>query len=330
MVVAGKPLPLLLLLWCSALLVLSTPAVSATQQYKELTLGGSSYISLHEWSRRWGLSFEWQRQNKIVYVSSKWTKLIFNVPSKKASINGRSLWLCSPILEHRGALYISEMDVQKTLEPILSPPKLPKGDRIRTIAIAPGHGGKDPGNMVNQHQEKTYTLALAKTLKQELIARGFKVVMTRESDQFIDLAPQAAIARKAGADLFVSVHYNAVADVDPKGVETFALTPAGAISTNGGTPSRRSPGNKYDSHNLLLAYQVHRSVLQKTNFEDRGIRRAQFMVLRELHMPGILFEGGFMSNPSDAKKIFSAAHRKIVARAIADGIVNFKNLVERK
>jgi N-acetylmuramoyl-L-alanine amidase len=204
-----------------------------------------------------------------------------------------------------------------------------KGQRVKTIVIAAGHGGKDPGNMVNRNQEKTYTLLLAKALKQELVARGFKVVMTRDDDTFVDLEPQAVIARRAKADLFVSVHYNAVADVAPKGVETFSLTPAGAISTNGGTPSRGAAGNRYDSHNMLLAYQVHKAMLRRTDYEDRGIRRAQFMVLRELHMPGILVEGGFMSNPSDARKIYSAAHRKIMARAIAEGIVTYKGLVER-
>ena len=108
------------------------------------------------------------------------------------------------------------------------------------------------------------------------------------------------------------------------------MTPAGAISTNGGNPSPRSRGNKNDSLNLLLGYQVHKSLLQNTDFEDRGVRRAGFMVLREIDMPGILIEGGFMSNPTDAKKIYSSAHRKIVARAVADGVLNFKRLVERK
>jgi N-acetylmuramoyl-L-alanine amidase len=81
---------------------------------------------------------------------------------------------------------------------------------------------------------------------------------------------------------------------------------------------------------MLLAQQVHKSILRRTDFEDRGIRRASFMVLRHLNMPGILVEGGFMSNPSDAKKIFSSEHRKIVARAIAEGIANYRTLVERK
>ena len=297
---------------------------------KRIDLGPGTYVSLNDWARQKGFTVDWDRENKLAQVNSKWTKLTFNVTSKKASINGLSLWLCSAVLEHRDALYISERDIYKTIHPILYPEKLAKGKRVKTVAIAPGHGGKDPGNMVNREQEKKYTLLLAKALKQELIAHGFKVVMTRETDTFIDLEPQAQIARRAKADLFVTVHYNAVADVSPKGVETFALTPAGAISTNGGTPNQRSDGNKNDAFNMLLAQQVHKSILRRTDFEDRGIRRASFMVLRHLNMPGILVEGGFMSNPSDAKKIYSTEHRKIVARAIAEGIVNYRSLVERQ
>jgi N-acetylmuramoyl-L-alanine amidase len=306
----------------------SQSPVQAAKPLKEVRLGPGTYVSLHEWARQRNFSFNWDKANKEVHVNSRWTKMTFNVSSKRASINGLMIWLCSAVLEHRGAIYISERDVEKTIHPILYADKLPKGKKIRTIAIAPGHGGKDPGNMVNKEQEKEYTLLLAKALKQELIARGFKVVMTRETDKFVDLEPQAAFAKRAKADLFITVHYNAVADVDPKGLETFALTPAGAISTNGGTPSPWSAGNKYDSSNMLLAYHVHQAMLQKSDFEDRGIRRAGFMVLRHLHMPGILIEGGFMSNPSDAKKIFSSAHRKVFARSIADGIVVYKRKVE--
>ena len=300
----------------------------AAEKLQQVRLGPGTYVSLEQWGRQWGLTMDWDQPNKVVHLNSRWTKLVFNVSSKKASLNGTSIWLSSSVLEHNGRLYISEQDISKTLQPVLAPEKLSKGKRIRTIAIAAGHGGKDPGNMVKQEEEKKYTLLLAKALKHELTSRGFKVVMTRETDTFIDLEPQAAIARKAKADLFITVHYNAVDDSDPKGIETFALTPAGAISTNGGTPNQRSDGNRQDSYNMLLAYQVHKSMLKETDFEDRGIRRAGFMVLRHLNMPGILIEGGFMSNPSDAKKIYSSEQRKVMARAIAEGIVQYRKVVE--
>jgi N-acetylmuramoyl-L-alanine amidase len=304
-------------------------AAATAEKLKVVTLHGTRHFSLHQWARIKGFTLDWDKPNKIVHVRNTWAKLSFQANSKRASCNESTLWLCSSVLVSNDALYISERDVYKTLHPILFPEKLPKGKHVKTVVIAAGHGGKDPGNMVNREQEKKYTLLLAKELKDALAASGFKVIMTRESDKFIDLEPQAVIANRARADLFITVHYNAVADINPKGIETFCLTPAGAVATNGGTPSPRSPGNKFDSFNALLAYQVHKHILRSTDFEDRGIRRAGFLVLRHLEMPGILIEGGFMSNPADAKKIYSAAHRKTVARAIADAVLTYKRLVER-
>ena len=80
---------------------------------------------------------------------------------------------------------------------------------------------------------------------------------------------------------------------------------------------------------MLLAQQVHKSLVQNTEFADRGIKRAAFQVLREITMPGILIEGGFMSNPFDAQKIYHPVHRRKAARAITDGILAYKRLVER-
>jgi len=119
------------------------------------------------------------------------------------------------------------------------------------------------------------------------MAAGFKVLLTRESDVFVDLGEQAARANRTGADLFINLHYNAAVEVDANGVETYCLTPAGATSTNGGSPTPRSPGHRQDNFNPLLAYQIHKALTGNCNFQDRGIRRAAFQVLREINMPGV-------------------------------------------
>ena len=106
---------------------------------------------------------------------------------------------------------------------------------------------------------------------------------------------------------------------------------AGTTPTNGGSePSHRSPGNKYDSSNALLAYHVQHSIMKSLDHVDRGLRRAGFLVLREVSMPGILIEGGFMTNPGEASTIYDAKHRRQMAQAIADGVLAYKRLAERK
>lgn len=304
--------------------------LQARETLPVVPLFGDRYVPLDRWASAKGFSFRWDKAGKTVSATNRWAKLLFSVNSKKASINGLTIWLSNPVQPSGTSVYISERDVLKTLHPILYPDKLPKGRAIRTVMIAAGHGGRDPGYQLNKEQEKKYTLLMAKAVREALIASGFKVQMTRESDVYIHPEQQATLANRAQADLFITLHYNASSEITPAGVETFCLTPAGALSTNGGAPSPRSPGNSQDPFNVHLAYQVQKSILANSGFADRGLRRAGFLVLREITMPGILIEGGFLSNPADAKKILSATHRKTMARAIADGVLAFKRLVERK
>jgi N-acetylmuramoyl-L-alanine amidase len=313
--------------------LLFTPLCSAARpaaRLETVPIHGDRYVPIKGWAESKGFSFGWDVPSKAVTASNRWARLSFVVNSKKASINGLNVWLSSAVIPNGNGVYLAERDLQKLILPILYPEKLPVGKKIKTIAVAAGHGGKDPGYQINRQQEKKFTLLMAKALKDALTAAGFKVIMTRETDVFVDLEEQAARANRAKADLFITLHYNAAAEIDAKGLETYCLTPAGAISTNGGSPMGRSPGHKQDSLNSLLAYQLHRSLIQNAGLEDRGIRRAGFVVLRNITMPGVLIEGGFLSNPGDAEKICSANDRRTAARAIVDGIMSFKRLVERK
>jgi len=306
------------------------PAPGAAEKLESFTVSGEKYISLPSWAKSRSFTFRWDQPAKLIHLTNRWARITFNLNSKKAALNGTTLWLSHPVLARSSGVGISDRDLQKTLLPILYPEKLPAGRSIRTIMLAAGHGGKDPGYQINQHQEKKYTLLMAQALKQSLAAAGFRVLMTRETDLYIHPEQQAAKASRAKADLFITLHYNAISDTAPNGIETYALTPPGAIATNGGTPSPRSPGNKFDAHNALLAYQAQKFLLQNTQFEDRGLRRAGFLVLRELTMPGILIEGGFLSNPADARRILSASERKKAAQAITDAVLAFKRQVERQ
>ncbi len=303
---------------------------AAPERLQTFSVRGETHVSLEQWARSKDFSFNWDRANKIVYLNSRWAKLSFFVNSKKATYNGLSLWLSTPVTPSGNTVLISQRDLDKTILPILYPAKMTKGRSIRTIMIAAGHGGKDPGYQINKEQEKKYTLLMAKALKDALASAGFRVVMTRETDVFIDLPQQAAHANRVGADLFINLHYNAAVETEASGVETYCLTPAGATSTNGGSPTPRSVGHRQDQFNPLLAYHIHKALTSTCAFPDRGLRRAAFQVLREINMPGVLIEGGFLSNAQDAAKITNPAQRRMVARAIVDGILSYKRMVERK
>ena len=204
-----------------------------------------------------------------------------------------------------------------------------------TICLDPGHGGKDTGNHVGfgffGHSEKTYTLALALELRDQLRRAGFKVVLTRSSDNFVELPARPAVANRSGADLFVSLHFNAAqaGKNEVSGPETYCITPVGAASSNAqgeGGNYGITTANRFENQSLLLAYRMERSLVQNLGVTDRGVRRARFAVLRDAAMPAILIEGGYMTHPTEGKRIFDAAYRRQMAAAIVKGILAYQKL----
>ena len=105
------------------------------------------------------------------------------------------------------------------------------------------------------------------------------------------------------------------------------LTPAGAPSTNAGGEGGGAgwfAGNRFNDQNMLLAYQVQKALARQLGIEDRGVHRARFAVLRDAVMPAVLIEAGFMSHPTEGRKIFSASYRREIARAIVEGIMSYR------
>jgi len=307
----------------------STDAASYTTRIRD-----SSYVRLSEWARWQGLELRWLKRDESLHLAKSGLKLQFEVGSREASFNGVQLWLLLPLATHNGDIYISQLDIDSTFRPLLSPPRGEHGKKVRTICLDAGHGGKDPGNRVTGGQEKEFLLRLTLELRDQLEKAGFNVVLTRSTDRFLELSERATVARRAGADLFLSLHFNAAVDgrANARGSEVYALTPAGAASTNArgeGANAGAFPGNRSDERNLLLAFQIQKSLTSKLGSEDRGVRRARFEVLREATMPAVLIEAGFLSHPVEGRKILTGEYRRQMARAIVAGVQSYKRLVER-
>lgn len=297
-------------------------------------VSGREYIRLNDWARANKFTVRWIRPGKTIQLSNHLAKIVLSVDPRtdrsKAIVNDVEVSLAFAMYYSKGVAYISQLDISNTLSPLLSPPKNARGIRIKTICIDPGHGGKDPGYLVNGHHEETYTLLMARELQDVLQDAGFKVVLTRTKDTYVELETRPELARKHKADLFISLHFNAFPrSTAVKGIETYCITPAGAYSSNSGGKgnTRWVRGNQNTEKNMLFAYQVQRSLVKNFGAEDRGVKRARFKVLADAAMPAILIEGGFMSNPTDGKHIFSSTYRKKMARAIKDGILAYKKAV---
>ena len=302
-------------------------AHAALRNLEHVMISGSDYVRLSEWGESAGCTMKWNKSGGEIDVTGPSARLNFSIDSRRAEISGVSVWLSLPVVNRSGVPLISLEDVRSTIEPVIAPHK--SETHVQTVCLDPGHGGKDTGKAQGHNYEKKYTLLLARETADLLQEQGFKVVMTRSNDQAVELPDRPQLAERRGADLFVSMHYNA-ADAGVHGVEVFCLAPPGMNSSDdGGGKSNHpaEPGNAQDGRNVLLAYQVQKSITRSLPLEDLGLKRSHFEVLRLAHMPAILIEGGFLSNPADARNIYDSAFRKRMARAIADGIVAYKRAI---
>jgi N-acetylmuramoyl-L-alanine amidase len=305
-----------------------------------ISINGQNYVSLADWARGNSFyGFTLNRGDEIV-LTNRTARLVFDVDSEQAEINGVEVRLSFPVANAKGAPLITQFDLDKTVRPLLFPSRYVEPKKITTICLDPGHGGKDTGNRVSGffwHNEKTYTLMLAFELRNQLKKLGFNIILTRSKDVYVDLPARPALANQSGADLFISLHFNAaqVGKNEVAGPETYCITPIGASSSNAhgegsefGSAIGASPttANHCENKSLLLAYQMEKSLVENLNADDRGVRRARFAVLRDAAMPAILIEGGYMTNPTEGKKIYDSTYRRQMAAAIVKGIVAYQKL----
>lgn len=240
------------------------------------------------------------------------------------------------------------------VSPVQSVAKIPApssgGKRDIVIAIDAGHGGEDPGALgPGGLHEKNITLAIARELQRQINQmKGFRAELTRTGDYFIPLRGRTAIARKKGADLFVSIHADAAPSRSAFGASVFALSDRGATSETArwlADTENRSDliggdgGVNLDDKDKMLAgvlldlsmtatmsssldvgHKVLTNVGRVTSLHKRRVEQAGFMVLKSPDIPSILVETGFISNPSESQKLASSSHQQALARSIAGGV----------
>ncbi len=293
-----------------------------------MLLGGIDYLSVNDFAHRYGLTFAWVQRYKRVGLTRGNARIEFEIDAREASVNGCRVFMGEPIREYRHGLYLSRIDADHFIGPMIEP--LPPRPPLRVIALDAGHGGKDTGK-VNEHFkvfEKTFALDVVERLKPLLESAGYRVVLTRNSDRFVELEDRPAIAERAHADLFVSIHFNSAPD-RVTGIEIFSLTPQGQFSTDDNRREAKdeaavfNPGNRNDPYNSRLAYEMQREMLADLKIPDRGHKRQRWKVLRLALCPAILIEGGYLSNDDETRKIMTPAYRQEIAEAVAKGIERY-------
>jgi N-acetylmuramoyl-L-alanine amidase len=224
---------------------------------------------------------------------------------------------------------IHRLDVIKTIQPLAFGAPINCTRTNLTIVLDPGHGGEDSGttSCLGRGYEKEFTLDWARRVGRVLATNGWHVFYTRTNDTEMSLSERIAFAEAHQADLFVSLHFNSAGPSgEQAGLETYCLTPTGMPSslTRGFDDDLGSvfPNNAFDAQNLQFALRMHRALLQVNGKRDRGVRRARFLgVLRGQHCPAVLVEGGYLSNPQEARRIADPWYRQKLAEALAQALL---------
>ncbi|NLG08659.1 MAG: hypothetical protein GX560_05325 [Deinococcales bacterium] len=218
-------------------------------------------------------------------------------------------------------------------------------EQRQVVVIDAGHGGHDPGASSRYATEKWVVLSVALKLKALLEREGIEVILTRGDDTFLTLQ-QRSLFSSSDRNVFVSIHANAAHSASAHGIETFVfgepLEPGmieRAIRENGGgaegealTAEARRVATDLAGDILReaqlnfsrsLAESVQRHLVSATGAADRGVRSNLFYVIRNARIPAILVELGFVSNPEEGRKLATEAYQQTLARALADGVLEF-------
>ncbi len=222
-------------------------------------------------------------------------------------------------------------------------PARPQATRARkTIVLDPGHGGKDPGAIgISGTYEKHVALATAQQLAQELRATGrYQITLTRQDDTFIPLDDRVAFARAHGADLFISMHADALMDPSVRGASVYTLASRASDAQSAALAARENAADRYAGTGLkavspqvaeILASLVRHETraasarMQQTIVTSFGgdipmlenpARHAAFEVLKSAEIPSVLVEMGFMSNRHDEAALRQPGHRATIVLAL--------------
>jgi N-acetylmuramoyl-L-alanine amidase len=321
---------------CCILAILCLPAGLAEASWQIRTLGGRDYVPLTQVANFYKMRLVSRGERGVSLVSDT-RRMDFNRGSREARIDGVKHWLSFPIIGFGGRLYLSRMDLSKTVDPAMRPHKIPGLQPARTVLIDPGHGGHDRGAVNRWGTEKAYNLAIALEVQRRLREAGLRAELTRSTDRFIPLEMRPAMARRLGeGTIFVSIHCNASGQSSSPatGFEIFTLTPRGAPNSHDSFLTRRSfsgeTGHRFDHANQALAASIYHAMLGRVPMFDRGMKRARFAVLRRAVTPAVLVECGFLTNPRDARLLHDQTWRTRLADSIARGIIEFCNLTRAK
>jgi N-acetylmuramoyl-L-alanine amidase len=276
-----------------------------------------------------------------------------DVDGQVRSVSASERWLAGPRPHRiRAALIALACGAAMTVAPmVVSTPVLDASphhpDRFDRVVIDAGHGGEDDGARGKKGlTEKDVVLDIARRVARALRSKGIDVVLTRDDDTFVPLEERTSRANDSRADLFVSIHANSATRAEPSGVETYFVSLDASDADAAELAARENEAfgeearkaiiddpltqllgdmivNEYVRESSEFAKLVQHQLVELDGARSRGVKQAPFVVLMGVQMPAALIEVGFISNPTEEKKMRQSAHRSMLADAIVAAIGAF-------
>lgn len=365
-----------------AVLLCTTLQGSTIFSLQEYTIDGKSYVSLYDIAVKTEIQQIFDVISQRAKLFYKHNSAFFQTNHSVALINGKIYKSQYPVIRKNGEVFIpsplfielcrsfysgyeltkannyySLSQIQQTAPtPIDIPdikPTQPVSEKITFIIIDPGHGGKDPGAIGAKTKEKDLVLKIAAELRAYLKKElpGTKIILTRDTDRFIELATRTEIAnkqlKKGENGIFVSIHINASISSRSSGYETYFLSQnasneearATASLENNVVVLEKRQHKPYQDveyiEALMLTTQIQKesSALAEeiqnnmkknmTHFKSRGVKKADFFVLRGSLMPAVLVEAGYITNASERAYLKKSSYQRTVAKSVGKGITAF-------
>jgi len=351
----------------SASIIVDYKTKLASESIGTIQIDGTNYFCVNDLNKAFKAKIRNNLLDNRLKVNVFNEQIIFLLNSPYLQYHGEVYNFRFPLKVKSGKYYLPVVFLTETL-PRLMPDKIsyvtgiitaeaPEDTSIKTIVLDPGHGGKDPGaiGFSKKHFEKEVVLEVAKKVK-TLLEKNLpvKVLLTRTDDRFVSLHQRTKFANREKADLFISIHCNAHRSNKVVGTEVYYLSTAKtdearAVESLENSVVYEYEGGadavkKYDDLAFILADMAQNENLEESykfaltvedeitancRTKNRGVKQANFYVLRGNFMPAVLIELGFISNKEEEKKLIDKNFQEKLAKSIFLSIKEFKNRFDR-
>ncbi|MDE1921335.1 MAG: N-acetylmuramoyl-L-alanine amidase [Candidatus Omnitrophica bacterium] len=311
-------------------------------------------VPLPDLCQRYHVSWQWDPIAQEVMMEYKGNKSMAMVGSSTVIVGQKQIVLSAPLTRVNSTIYVPEDFEAKVLAPygvpLMGLPMVESSSWVHTVVLDPGHGGKDTGtrSWSRDVDEKTIVLDVGRRLKRLLEDAGIRVIMTRDTDDFISLQERTIMAAKSGADLFISIHANFSRDRAVSGLIVYYLdditwreldeeqrrenerTYLESLKAENSPVLRNIVTDMMDTVKDTRTKVLVRAIIREAReagirVRGNGMRLCHFFVVRNTLIPAVLVETGFLSNRGDKNKLTSPLYRQKLARVIARGVLDYAN-----